>query len=215
MTEKKHIKAIPSDPSFTKGKIGGDLNTGVVIAEKSKAADTQRILEERARLLARIPESKAGTGEILEVQTFHLGAEYFGVPTGLVQEIQPLRAHHWSRVPCVPPFIVGIVNLRGRIYSIMDLAVFWGLRSRPVTEKTHILLVRGINRSDNEEIDLTLITDDCAEVQHIRLDDIKPPPPNVSAKVQSYIQGVTPDMMMVVDLESLLSDPHIIIAEGD
>jgi len=177
--------------------------------------DIQHILEERAQLLARIPGSKEDMAEMVEVQAFHLGKEYLGVPTGLVQEIQPLRSHHWSRVPCSPSFIVGIVNLRGRIYSIMDLAAFWGLPPRPVTENTHILLVRGINRSDNEEVDLTLMTDDCAEVHIIRLDDLTPPPHIVTAKVQSHILGITPGMMMVVDLESLLSDPGIIVLEGE
>jgi purine-binding chemotaxis protein CheW len=193
MTEKRQIK-LP-------GNMQGD--------------DSRRILEERARLLARIPETKADTEIMLEVQSFHLGTEYLGVPTDLVQEIQPLRSHHWSRVPCAPSFIVGIVNLRGRIYSIMDLAVFWGLPSRPITESTHVLLVKGINRSGNREIDLTLLTDDCAEVHIIRSDELNPPPPTVTAKAQSHIRGVTPGMMMIVDLESLLSDPSIIVSEGE
>ncbi len=194
MTEKRQMKKLP-----------GNLQEN----------DSQRILEERARLLARIPETKADTEKMLEVQSFHLGTEYLGVPTDLVREIQPLRSHHWSRVPCAPSFIVGIVNLRGRIYSIMDLAVFWGLPSRPITESTHVLLVKGINRSDNREIDLTLLTDDCAEVHIIRPDELNPPPPTVTAKAQSHIRGVTPGMMMIVDLESLLSDPSIVVSEGE
>lgn len=179
------------------------------------AKNTQKILEERARLLARTEETKKDRGEQLEVQAFHLGSEYFGVPTDMVQEIQPLYKHNWSRVPCVPSFIIGIVNLRGRIYSIMDLAVFLGLPPRQISENAHILLVRGINQSDNKEIDLTLLIDECAEVRMIRHHEIIPPPSTVSAKMQSYIRGVTPDMMMIIDLALLLSDPNIIISEGE
>jgi purine-binding chemotaxis protein CheW len=178
-------------------------------------SDVRQILEERARLLARTTEKKEDAEESLEVQTFHLGAEYLGVPTGMVHEIQLLRAHRWSRVPCAPPFIVGIVNLRGRIYSIMDLAAYWGLPSRPVSENSHILLVKGFNRSDNKEIELTLLTDDCSEVRLITIDELSPPPSTISAKVQAYLRGVTPDMMLVIDLESLLSDPHIVVSEGE
>ncbi len=189
--------------------------TGVAIPGKPLAGDTRLILEERARLLARTPESKADKGEMLEVQAFHMGTEYLGVPTNMVQEIQPLHAHRWSRVPCVPAFITGIVNLRGRVYSIMDLAAFWGLPSRPISESAHILLVRGVNQSDNQEIELTLLIDDCAEVRIVRPEELNPPPSTVSAKVQTYVRGVTPDMMMIVDLESLLSDPGIIVSEGE
>ena len=188
---------------------------GLALPSDPKPADVERILEERARLLAITPESKADFGETLEVQTFTLGNERLGIPTGIVQDIQPLRAHQWTRVPCVPAFIAGIVNLRGRIYSIMDLAAFWGLPPRPITENSHILRVKGVNRSDGQEIEITILTDECAEVEVIMVDRLEPPPSTVSRKMQSYIKGVTPDMMLIIDLESLLSDPSIIVSEGE
>jgi len=189
------------------------VHTAVTDPEARDAV--RQILEQRARLLARTVEKKEDGKETLEVQAFHLGTEYLGVPTAMVQEIQILRAHRWSRVPCAPPFIVGVVNLRGRIYSIMDLASYWGLPARPVSENSHILLVKGINRSNNEEIELTLLADDCSEVQLITIDELRPPPSTISAKVQGYLRGVTPDMMLVIDLESLLADPDIVVSEGE
>ena len=177
--------------------------------------DVQSILEERARLLAREPEKKAFSGETLEVLTFHLGTEYIGIPTEGVHEIQPLSAHCWSRVPCAPGFIIGIVNLRSRIYSIMDLTVFWGLPPHPFSEKAHIVLVRGGHGSNQQEVELTLLTDDLGNVCHLRTDDLKPPPPTVSAKVQGHLKGISHDMMMVLDLESILSDPQIIVRSGE
>ncbi len=181
----------------------------------TKLRDVQGILEERARLLARLPEKKADSGETLEVLTFHLGTEYIGIPTEGVHEIQPLSAHYWSRIPCTPDFIVGIVNLRSRIYSIMDLTVFWGLPPHPLSEKAHILLVRSGYGSSHHEIELTLLTDDLDKVCRLRLDDLNPTPPTVSPKVQAHVRGITADMMMVLDLESLLSDPNIIVCEGE
>ncbi len=180
-----------------------------------KPRDMQGILEERARSLARVPEKKGASGETLEVLTFHLGTEYIGIPTEGVHEIQPLSAHNWSRVPCAPDFIVGIVNLRSRIYSIMDLTVFWGLPPRPPSENAHILLVRGGNDSGHQEMELTLLTDDLDKVCRLRLDELNPTPSTVSAKVQVHVRGVTADMMLVLDLESLLSDPNIIVSEGE
>ncbi len=181
----------------------------------AKPQDVQGILEERARLLARVPEKKGAFGETLELLTFHLGTEYIGIPTEGVHEIQPLSAHHWSRVPCAPDFIVGIVNLRSRIYSIMDLTVFFGLPRRPFSEKAHILLVKGSHDSSYQEMELTLLTDDLDKVCRLRMEDLHPTPPTVSAKVQAHVRGVTADMMMVLDLESLLSDPNIIVSEGE
>ena len=181
----------------------------------ARPQDVRGTLEERARLLARQPEEKAVIGETLEVLTFHLGTEYIGIPTEGVHEVQPLNKHHWSRVPCAPGFIVGIVNLRSRIYSIMDLAVFWGLPARPPSDKSHILLVRGGDTNDSGKIELTLLTDDLDKVCYLRTNDLNPAPPTFSAKVQSHLKGVTSNMLMVLDLESILSDPHIIVHEGD
>jgi purine-binding chemotaxis protein CheW len=178
-----------------------------------KPQDVQGILKDRARFLARPPEKKAAGGETLEVLTFHLGTEYIGISTEGIREIQPLSAHHWSRVPCAPGFIVGIVNLRSRIYSIMDLTVFWGLPTRPLSDKAHILLVRG--GSGHQQMELTLLTDDLGKLCHLRMDDLNPAPPTVSPKVRGYLKGVTPDMMMVLDLESIFSDPHIIVCEEE
>jgi len=181
----------------------------------TKPQDVQSILEERARLLARKPEKKAFSGETLEVLTFHLGTEYIGIPTEGVLEVQPLSAHHWSRVPCAPDFIVGIVNLRSRIYSILNLTTFWGLPVRPISDKAHILLVSGGRGRNHPEMQLTLLTDDLDKVCHVRLDDLHPPPSTVSAKVQAHMRGVTADMMMVLDLESILADPQIIVYSGE
>ena len=89
----------------------------------------QRILEEPARVLARLPEAARRGQETLELVTFHLGGESIGLPSALVYETQPLRIFQWASVPCAPPFILGILNLRGHLFSIMDLARFGDCRS--------------------------------------------------------------------------------------
>jgi len=204
-------------PQDAQGILGAELNmpNWERLMWLTKPQDTQGILEERARLLARPPERKAVIGDVLEVLTFHLGTEYIGIPTEGVHEIQPLSAHRWSRIPCAPDFILGIVNLRGRIYSIMDLTVFWGLPPRPLSEKAHILLVKGGRDNGHPEMELTLLIDDLGKVCRLRLNDLSPVPLTVSPRVQAHVRGVTSDMMMVLDLDSFLSDPNIIVREGE
>lgn len=174
---------------------------------------TQRILEERARLLARLPEAAQRSQEMLELVTFHLGGEAIGLPSALVYETQPLRIFQWAPVPCAPPFILGILNLRGHLFSIMDLARFWGLPARPLADQAHILLVRGGQCADGQPMELTLLTDDVPQVGEIPLDSLSPPPATLPPQVQDYVKGITPDLLIVLDLERLLSDPHLIVHE--
>lgn len=180
---------------------------------RDQKSEVARILEERARQLAQVPEASATAAETIEIAAFHLGSEYLGIPTPLVIEIQPLRAHNWSHVPCAPGFILGVINLRGHIYSIVDLARFVGLPPRPLAEKAHILLVRGGHGGDGKEMELTLLADDVPEVRQVPLANLNSPPGTISAQMQDYLRGITPDMLMVMNLERLLSDPRLIVHE--
>lgn len=173
----------------------------------------QRILEERARVLARLPEAARRGQETLELVTFHLGGESIGLPSALVYETQPLRIFQWASVPCAPPFILGILNLRGHLFSIMDLARFWGLPVRPLADQAHILLVRGGQCADGQPMELTLLSDDVPQVGEIPLASLSPPPATLPPQVQDYVKGITPDLLIVLDLERLLSDPHLIVHE--
>ncbi|HRD48823.1 MAG TPA: chemotaxis protein CheW [Candidatus Competibacteraceae bacterium] len=175
------------------------------------AAQTQRLLEERARLLARIPEAPRDSRETLELVTFHLGAEYMGLPSALVYETQPLRVLQWAPVPCAPSFIVGILNLRGHLCSIMDLTRFWGLPARPPADKAHVLRVCGGVCKDGKAMELALLTDDLPQVCEIPLASLGSAPATLPAQVQNYVRGVSPDLLIVLDLERLLSDPQLIV----
>jgi purine-binding chemotaxis protein CheW len=172
---------------------------------------THRILEERARTLARAPEQAEDEADVLELAAFHLAGESYGVPSALVYEIQPLRAHKWSPVPCTPDFILGVVNLRGHLYSIMDLARMLGLPARPLSNHAHLLLVRGGRLPDGSEMELALLADDLPQVLKVSIRELNPPPQNLSSQAQEIVQGMTEEMLAVLDLARLLSDPHIIV----
>jgi purine-binding chemotaxis protein CheW len=174
---------------------------------------TERILQERARLLARPPAEEIDAKDFVDVVTFHAGGEYFGVPTKMVFEIQPLRTLQWARVPCTPAFLIGLINLRGHLYSIMDLSSFLGLGPHPPSDAAHVILVRGGISDDGAEMELTLLADDMPKLQRTPLSALCTPPPTVSTKLQDYTRGVSSEMLMVLDLERLLSDPRIVVRD--
>ncbi|MBP7694138.1 MAG: chemotaxis protein CheW [Anaerolineales bacterium] len=177
------------------------------------AADrAQAVLADRARALARVSAPVVETTAVGELAAFHLGAEYLGVPTIGVREIQPLRAHRWARIPCAPAFVVGLVNLRGRLYSILDLAAFWGRPARRPAETAHLLVVRGGRGAEGEgALEVALLTDAVPHVVSVPVAGLEPPPATVSARALEHLRGVTADALMVVDLERLLGDPQLIV----
>jgi purine-binding chemotaxis protein CheW len=170
------------------------------------------ILEERARALARLPAEDEGEGETLHLVAFAVGEERYGVEITLVQEIQPLESQTWSAVPCTPDFVVGAVNIRGHVYAMMDIGRFLGLPSRPLPETAHVLLVQdeGQNGRTND-MELGILADDLPQVIHVPLPEIRSPSATISAQGQRYIRGVMADLLIVLDLKRLLSDPGIIV----
>lgn len=175
--------------------------------------EAQYILEQRARILARLTQKEAEAGTTLQLLRFLLGEEHYAVEMTRVQETQPLPNRGLSSIPCTPSFLIGAVNLRGRIYPVIDVAVFLGLPSRSLTGKAHVLLVRD-NPGMGEGIELCLLADDIPQVVTVQQSEIQPPSATVSSQVQEYIRGIAEPMLIILNLDRLLSDPRMIIHEN-
>mgnify|MGYP002725531686 CR=1 FL=1 len=183
---------------------------------KSAIEDPQSdalILEERARVLAKARAKEADKDEIMRLVTFKVGEERYGVDTALLLEIKPLKANEWSLVPGTPDFIVGAVNIRGRIYSVMDIAHYLGLPLRPISETTHVILVKGGKREGEDEMELCILADDVPQVTSIPVAKVQPSPDTGSGSTQKYVRGVMDDLLAILDLDRLLADPGIVVNE--
>ncbi len=178
----------------------------------SEAGTDRQILDARARILARPLKEEIAEGETLYLQSFLLGGERYGVDIKLVRETQPLSSQEWAAVPCTPDFITGAVNIRGRIYPIMNVARFLGLPARPLSETAHVLLVRGVNGGGGE-MELSLLADELPQTVHVSRNGVTAPTVTISPRAQEFIQGITDDLLIILDLRRLLSDPGIIVHE--
>lgn len=89
-------------------------------------SDSAQILRDRAHLLARPPEQAATADTQLEVLEFRLAQERYAVETRHVREVCPLK--DLTPLPCTPPFVLGVVNVRGCILPVLDLKIFLSYR---------------------------------------------------------------------------------------
>jgi purine-binding chemotaxis protein CheW len=181
--------------------------------EISMEDDIQNILKERARELAKSGDV-ASTGEdLLPLIAFSIGEERFGVDMRYIREIQPLKREMWSLVPCTPDFIVGAVNLRGRIYSIMNIAAYLEIGLQLNMEKAHVLLVRGETTQARTAMEFCILSESRPKLAKVSLSSVQPATGTLSAKGQEFIRGVTADMLMILDLEKLIAHPGIIVRD--
>ena len=89
------------------------------------ADQTKRILRERALALAAEPGETQTLADSIEVVEFLLAHERYAVESSYVREVYPLE--NLTPLPCTPGFVLGIVNLRGEILSVIDLKKFFDL----------------------------------------------------------------------------------------
>ncbi len=169
----------------------------------TSAEKVQAILEERARALAK--STQVQTGESMQLVVFTLADEMYGIATEYVHEVQPLR--DVTPVPCTPDFVVGVINIRGSIYSVVDIRGFFGVAKKDMTEATKVILVNAAG------LEVGILADDVRGATSILLDQIKPGLAAQAAVKEEYIQGVTKDMLIILNLEALLRDERIVVRE--
>jgi purine-binding chemotaxis protein CheW len=171
-------------------QLNGQEKTGAVLTKRAKALTTSTDTE---------------TGEMTQVVVFNLADEKYGIATAYVHEVQPLR--DLTPVPCTPNFVVGIINIRGALYSVIDIRSFFGVAKKEMSETTKVILVT------SEGLEIGILADDVKGATSIPTSDIKPQLAMQSVAKDEYIQGVTKDMLIILNLEALLRDERIIVRE--
>jgi purine-binding chemotaxis protein CheW len=166
--------------------------------------DITRVLEERARALARSSDEDETSGETIGMVVLAVGEERYGVEVQDVQEIEPLDKI--TPIPGTPAFWTGVVNLRGSMYPVLDIERYLGLPASEEVESPKVALV------SRNGISVGLLVDEVPEIRPVKVSEIGPPVADGSSKAE-VVRGVTPDMLSVLDLEALLSDPALVIED--
>jgi purine-binding chemotaxis protein CheW len=167
--------------------------------------NARQILRARAQALARTPVRAPVAGASLEVLEFHLARERYALENRWVQEVCPLK--ELTPLPCTPPFVLGIVNVRGRIWPVLDVKKFFDLPEQGLTDLHRIILVRG------NDLELGLLADVIVGVRSIPADSLQPSLPTLTGIRGNYLKGVTAERLVVLDLARILADPKIIVHE--
>lgn len=139
-------------------------------------------------------------GELLQLVSFMVGTEEFAVPILSVQEIN--RMMQITRVPQSPPFIEGVINLRGKIIPVMDLRKRFGLQETGDASDERIIVVEVGARV------IGFTVDQVNEVLRISADIVEPPPAMVCGVDSDYVQGVgklEDRLLILLDLDRLFN----------
>ena len=146
-------------------------------------------------------EDDIGNVEHRQCVTFRLDEEVYGINVMLVQEV--LRITDIAPVPGAPSYVVGIINLRGNVVTVIDTRMRFGLPPKEMGDATRIVII------ETEHQTVGIIVDSVSEVVDIYSNEIESAPNVGNDETARYIEGVVSrgeELLILVDLNKLLTD---------
>jgi purine-binding chemotaxis protein CheW len=145
--------------------------------------------------------------------TFMLGKEEFGVGVLKVREIMGVT--DITAMPQTPPYMKGVINLRGRITPVIDLRLKFGLGGIDYTERTCIIVVQVKNGTDS--LVMGMVVDEVSEVIAVGVGDIEDTPDFGVRVATDYILGMAKargKVKILLDIDAVLTSQEILGLEA-
>lgn len=136
---------------------------------------------------------------------FSLGGEAFGISIRSVKEI--IEFGQLTQVPMMPSLVRGVINLRGAVVPVVDLAVRFGRGETPVSRRTCIVIVEAVTEDSAVQV-LGIIVDAVSEVMEISGEDVEPPPAFGAHLRSDFVAGmakVNGAFVILIELSQVLS----------
>ncbi len=153
--------------------------------------------EERAH----VNQVADGNDEVLQWVTFRLEEETYGINVMQVQEV--LRYTEIAPVPGAPDYVLGIINLRGNVVTVIDTRARFGLLPGEVSDNSRIVIIEA------EKQVIGILVDSVAEVVYLKTSEIDSAPNVGTDESAKFIQGVSNrdgELLILVDLNKLMTD---------
>ena len=176
-------------------------------AQALSPEQARAVLEQRARKLARVPPAEVAQDEVIEVVTFALADERYGLPARYTREV--VRATEFTPVPRAPSLLTAVINLRGEILPIFDLGQLFGIQQRGLTDSSRVIIV------GEQQAEFGVLADAAHEVMAVRTEAVQEPPATIPAGSRRCLRGVLSDGLILFDGSALLRDARLAIDQGD
>ena len=145
---------------------------GVIATDEVKSGDKKDEKKENGQ-----------SGDELQLVTFLLGQEEYGIPIARIQEID--RLSKITQTPKAPKFVEGVTNLRGEVIPVLSTRTLFALEAKPADDRTRVIIV------DLGGAKTGLVVDSVKEVVSIAQSNIAPPPPSISSGADAqFISGI-------------------------
>ena len=164
----------------------------------------RQILHDRAVDLSRIQiEERNEHSDTVNIVSFYLSGEIYCLEADFVKEVLPLK--ELTVVPCTPAFILGVINIRGEIFTVLNLKKVFNLSERGISEFNKVMIIQYKN------ISFGIVADSIIGTQHVLRSKINQAPYSTSGNRNEYISGVTSEGLIILNGEDLIKSTELIV----
>ncbi|WP_148862359.1 chemotaxis protein CheW [Marinobacter fonticola] len=146
-------------------------------------------------------QSHGQEDKVLQYVTFRLDDETYGIDVMQIQEV--LRYTEIAPVPGAPDYVLGIINLRGNVVTVIDTRRRFGLADAEVTDATRIVVM------ESSQQVMGILVDSVAEVVYLKSSEIETAPNVGNEESAKFIQGVcnkNGELIILVEFDKMLAD---------
>jgi purine-binding chemotaxis protein CheW len=163
------------------------------------------ILQARAKLYAEESKKKEMKEDYRSILFFNLAYETYGIELEYIREVYPLK--ELTPIPTSSNHILGIINVRGKILSVVDIRKFFDLPEKGLTDLNKVIILQ------SDELEFGILADSIIGVREIELNKLQPSLPTLIDIREKYLKGVTNDRITILDGMKILSGKKMVIHE--
>jgi purine-binding chemotaxis protein CheW len=192
-------EALPAEAALEEA---AEPETGGAYFCTEASPEERAVFRERALSLAQAQADKEAAG-LVPIAVVELNGEYFGVGLELVREFTGIR--HLTPIPCCPGHIVGNMNLRGNILTLVDIRNLLGL-----PDDSQVIV------ASLGELAAGVVVDQVYDIVYLDPGNLSPAPTAIHRAGDKYLDGTAPyggKMMAILNLGTLLSAESLIVNE--
>ncbi|PLW97856.1 MAG: hypothetical protein C0593_07345 [Marinilabiliales bacterium] len=168
-----------------------------------KPEEKQYILRERALRLKNVSNKEMTERSTINGIEFLLSDEHYIIPNSFTKEVTRINA--LTEIPGAPDFVKGIINFRGKILSVLDIRLFFGLQPKGITNLNSVILVEW------NELEFGILADQIFGNINYDDTDLFGEIPEHLSQADSFIEGVTQKGHIVLDMKALMDSKKIIV----
>ena len=163
------------------------------------SSNTKKILHQRAVNLKEVVDDAAAI-ELISIAVVSINGSYFGFDLGIVREFTNIR--RVTTIPCCPPHIIGNMNLRGEVLTLVDISQPLNLKKTDPQKPTKAVVIKV------DDIIAGIAVEEVFDVVDFRPESIQPVPVATNSNTATYLKGMTnyqDRLLSVIDLPQLLA----------